>query len=203
VISEQQKEVAAGDIGRGPGMKGVRLLATVALLTFGFSSGLSAAGAIDDKQGTVAETRQAYMRGDIFALRFVGRVANVSTDPSHWRFNGEVQSLATGEVVGTLTHQLTCLGTVSLPCPVVDVVDTFQFADGALVSRAKETIAADPGHPGFALIGIHPDGKSIVEATGTMAGRTGRAQMSGHHDGRELPGYATFDDFWLIELNPK
>jgi len=202
-MSEQQKDVPAGNIGRGLGMRAVRVLATVVLLTFGSSSGLSAAGAFDHTQTSAAETRQAYMKGDILALRFAGRVANVSTDPGHWRFNGEVQSLATGEVVGTLTHELSCLGTVSLPCPVVDVVDRFQFAGGALVSRAKESIALDPGHPGFALIGIHPEGKTIVEATGALAGRTGRAQMSGHHDGRDLPGYATFDDFWLIELDPK
>jgi len=25
--------------------------------------------------------------------------------------------------------------------------------------------------------------------------------MSGHHDGRELPGHVTFDDFWLIALD--
>jgi hypothetical protein len=149
------------------------------------------------------ETRSAFEQGDTIAVRFAGRFSNESTEPSHVAYSGELRSLATGEVVGTMTHDLTCAGAAGLPCPVVDVVNTFRFPEGTIVNRALESIAADPQHPGFALSGNHPDSRSITSGTGAFAGRTGRAHMSGHHDGREFPAYVTFDDFWLIELDPR
>lgn len=45
-------------------------------------------------------------------------------------------------------------------------------------------------------------GNSIIKATGAFAGRTGKAHMSGRHGGQDLPGFVSFDDFWLIELDP-
>jgi hypothetical protein len=84
---------------------------------------------------------------------------------------------------------------------VFDATDTFRFSEGMIVNRAKEAIAPDPTDSGWVLVGIHPSGNSIGPGTGSFARRTGRAEMSGHHDGRELPGHVTFDDFWLIELS--
>lgn len=99
-----------------------------------------------------------------------------------------------------MTHDITRLGIVGA-CPAVnDAVTTFHFAEGTVVNRAKQSIALDPERVLFAHVGIHPDGKSIDSGTGAFAGRTGKAHMSGHHDGREL---VTFDDFWLIELDRK
>jgi hypothetical protein len=150
----------------------------------------------------VVEATSAFEHGDTIAVRFAGRLANKSTDPKHLTWVGELHSLASGAVVGTLTHDITCLGAVGLPCLVFEAVDTFNFRNGTIVNRALESAPPDPGHPGFFLIGIHPEGKSIVSAAGAFAGRTGTAHMSGRHDGREAPT-VTFDDFWLIELDPK
>jgi hypothetical protein len=150
----------------------------------------------------VVEATSAFTQGDTMAVRFAGRLANQSTDPRHMTWIGELRSLASGEVVGTLAHDITCLGAVGLPCLVFEAVDTFSFPDGNIVNRDLESAPADPAHPGFFNIGIHPDGKSIVSATGVFAGRTGTAHMSGRHDAREAPAI-TFDDFWLIELDPK
>jgi hypothetical protein len=150
----------------------------------------------------VVEATSAFKQGDTIAVRFAGRLTNQSTDPRHLTWGGELRSLASGEVVGTLSHDITCLGAVGLPCVVFEATDTFSFPNGTIVNRDLESAAPDPAHPGFFLIGIHPDGKSIVSATGAFAGRTGRAHMSARHDGREAPT-VTFDDFWLIELDPK
>jgi hypothetical protein len=145
------------------------------------------------------ETRPALGSGNVIAVRFAGRFPNQPSAPEHLTFTGDLLS-PTGDVVGTLTFDIVCLTTVPFPCPVVDNTTTFRFPEGQIVSRAPESSALDPATPGFGLIGIHPAGDSIISATGAFKGRMGRAHMSGHHDGRELPGYATFDDFWLIEL---
>lgn len=150
-----------------------------------------------------AVTKAAVDHGETIAAHVAGRLANLSTDPSRWVFRGELQSLATREAMGTVTHEITCLGIVGLPCPVVDAVTTFRFNDGTIVNRATVSIALDPERPGFAHIGSHPSGKSIVSGTGAFTGRSGKAHMSGHHDGREAPTHVTFDDFWLIELDPR
>jgi hypothetical protein len=150
----------------------------------------------------VVEATSAYQQGDTIAVRFAGHLANKSTDPKHLTWVGELHSLASGQVMGTLTHDITCLGAIGLPCVVFEATDTFTFPSGTIVSRDLESAVPDPAYPGFFLIGIHPDGKSIISATGVFAGRTGRAHMSARHDGREAPT-VTFDDFWLIELDPK
>jgi hypothetical protein len=150
----------------------------------------------------VVENTSAFEHGDTIAVRFAAHVTNKSTDPRHLAWVGELRSLASGAVVGTLTHDITCLGVVGLPCLVFEAVDTFTFPQGTIVNRALLSAVPDPAAPGFFLIGIHPDAKSIVSATGAFAGRTGTAHMSGRHDGREVPT-ATFDDFWLIDLDPK
>jgi len=151
----------------------------------------------------VAETFAAIDAGDTVALRFAGRLPNQSSDPTHLVFTGEVRSMSTGEVVGTMTHDVTCLSSTPPPCAVLDAVNTFRLAEGALVNHALESVAPDPQHADFVLIGNHPPGESIVSGTGAYEGRTGRAHMSARHEISELPGFATFDDFWLIELDPR
>ena len=137
---------------------------------------------------------------DVIALRYAGRFANHSDDPSHFVFTGPITSM-TGEVVGEMTHDVTCSSTTAPPCRGLDTVNTFRFADGTIVNRADESGAPDPQHPEHLLTGNHPSDESIISTTGVYAGRTGRAHMSGRHDASELPGFVTFDDFWLIELD--
>jgi hypothetical protein len=151
----------------------------------------------------VVDSKPGFQPGDSLALHVAGRLADESTDPRRFVFNGQLRSLDSGEVVGTVTHDATCFGAAAVPCPVLQVTNTFNLPDGTIVNQALESVALDPQHAGFGLISIRPDGKSIVAGTGAYAGRTGRAKMSGWHDGRELPEYVTFDDFWLIELDAK
>jgi len=151
----------------------------------------------------VVETKSAFQAGDTLAFRFAGRVASRSPNPQHLLFDGDLTSLATGDKAGSFTWDLTCAQLVGVPCGSYEVTSTFRFPEGTLVSRAQASAVPDPSHPGFFLIGIHPEGKSIIEATGVFAGRTGAARMSGLHGAKEAPAFVSFDDFWLIELDPK
>lgn len=151
----------------------------------------------------VADTKTAFEQGDTMAFRVAGRLPRESPEPSRSVFNGDLMSLATGDTVGSFTWDLTCHHAVGVPCIVYEVTNTFRLPQGSLVARTHATAAPDAGHPGYFLIGVHPDANNIVEATGAFAGRSGRAHQSGRHDGRDLPGFVTFDDFWLIELDPK
>ena len=151
--------------------------------------------------GIVPSVVAAPDQRDTIGVHFAGRLSNQSTDPARFIFTGEMRSLETGQVVGTMTNDLTCVGAVALPCPVLEATNTFRFPDGTIVSHGRNSSAGDVQHPGFALIGNHPSGNNLSSGTGSFAGRTGRAHMSGRHDGRELPAFATFDDFWLIELD--
>jgi hypothetical protein len=152
----------------------------------------------------VAETSTARARGDFIALYFAGRLPTQSSDHSRDFWTGDIRSLSTGEVVGTLRHEISCHEVTSFPCFVFTAVDTFTLPGGTIVNRATVSVAPDAANPGFFYhAGIHPEGKSIVSGTGIFAGRTGRAHMSARHDIREYPGHVTFDDFWLIELDPK
>jgi hypothetical protein len=149
-----------------------------------------------------AETTSSLTQNDVMAVRFFGRFANESTQPGLVVFTGDLLS-PTGERVGTLTHQARCSTTAPPPCVVFDVVDTFQFPEGTIVNEAHASGPADPQHPDRLLIGVHQPESRIVETTGIFAGRTGKAHMSGWHHIGELPGYASFDDFWLIEFDPR
>lgn len=152
----------------------------------------------------VVETRSAYQQGDTLAFRFAGRVASRAPEPNHLVFDGDLTSLATGDTVGTFTWDLTCNQVVGFPCGVYEVVNTFRFPDGTLVTRTLAAVAPDlSAEPGFFHAGIHPKGNNIVEATGAYAGRSGKAHMSGRHGGQEFPAFVSFDDFWLIQLDPK
>ena len=81
---------------------------------------------------------------------------------------------------------------------------TFHLPDADLVAHSKESVMPDPQHPGFAAVGIHQDNNIVPErGTGAGAGRTGKVTMSGWVDGTKLPEQATFNNFYLIELDPK
>jgi hypothetical protein len=144
----------------------------------------------------VVETKSAFQAGDTQAFRFAGRVASRSPNPQHLIFAGDLTSLATGDKAGSFTWD-DDLGARNV------VTSTFRFPEGTLVSRARGSAGPDPNHPGFFLIGIHPESKSIIEATGVFAGRTGTVHMSGLHGTQDAPAFVSFDDFWLIELDPK
>lgn len=170
-------------------------------LTGGFGLGNISLGRAAATPPT-AVTAEGGSGGERIAVRFAGRLQNESTDPGRLVFTGDMLSLGTGDKLGTMTHD------VAVPCSLRDpssgcagdVVNTFRFTDGStIVNRAQESFAPDPRAPGFFLVGIHPTADSI-EGTGRFTGRTGRAHMSARHDGSALPGFATFDDFWLIEL---
>lgn len=146
------------------------------------------------------ETKSAFENGDTLAFRVAGRAPIKTPAPSRIAVDLDVRSLATGESVGTMTWDLTCLGAVPFPCGHYDLEATFRLPGGTLVNRSKANAVTDPGHPDSLLIGIHPDGKTI-EGTGVFAGRTGKVHQSGFHICRECPNFVTFDDFWLIELD--
>jgi hypothetical protein len=151
----------------------------------------------------VVETRSALQTGDTLAFHVTGRMPIKQPAPNRLAVADlDVTSLVTGEKVGKLTWDLTCLGAVPYPCGNYDVVATFELPGGTLVNKAKAGAIQDPSHPDSFLVGTHPDGKTI-EGTGAYAGRTGKIHHSGFHICKECPGFATFDDFWLIELDPK
>ena len=151
----------------------------------------------------VAATKAAASPGDVIALRFAGRYPTRSVDASRDSWTGNIVSLATGEVAGTLSHEITCHGATSFPCVVFQSTDTFTLSEGTITTRGTESVAPIAAKPGFFHVGIYPDGNSIISATGVFEGRTGRAILQARHDGREYPGHVTFEDFWLIELDPK
>jgi len=149
----------------------------------------------------VAETGSAFGQGNTLAVRFAGRMASQTPGPDRLVFTGPMTSLATGHEVGDFTWDLTCQGAAGFPCGVYEVTNTFRFAEGTVVTKALAAVVPDGSAPGFFHVGIHPDGGSVIDATGIFAGRTSRAHMSGRHAGQEFPTFVTFDDFWLIELD--
>ena len=151
-----------------------------------------------------AQTPGAAAQGDVIGFYLSGRVATEHVDQATDAWTGDLVSLATGEAVGTLRHEITCHDVTSLPCIVFKSKDTFNLPGGTIVSEGTESVAPYAGaEPGIFHVGIHPQGNSITSATGVFAGRTGRAQLLARHDGREYPGHITFDDFWLIRLDPE
>lgn len=143
-------------------------------------------------------------QGDVIALYMSGRIATEPVDRATDSWTGDVVSLATGEVAGTLRHEISCQDVTSFPCAVFQSTDTFTLAGGTIVAQGTESIAPYAGgEPGLFHVGIHPEGNSIITATGAYAGRTGSATLKARHDGREYPAHVTFDDVWLIRLDPK
>jgi hypothetical protein len=135
---------------------------------------------------------------DTLALRFRGTGRAEATEPGRFQWSADLYSLVTGEKIGTGTNN------ADMRAPVMDQVITFHLPDGDLVAHNKESVILDPAHPGFALVGVHQDNNIAPErGTGAYAGRTGKVTMSGWHDGNKLPEQATFNDFYLIELDPE
>ena len=151
----------------------------------------------------VVETKSAFQAGDTLAFRFAARVASHSPNPQHLVFDSDLTSLATGDKAGTFSWDLTCGQAIGFPCGVYEVVNTFRLPGGTLVTRGTANVTPDATGPGFFHAGIHPAADNIIEATGVFTGRTGKAHMSGRHGGQEFPAFVSFDDFWLIELDPK
>ena len=136
--------------------------------------------------------------GDRLALHFRGTAQPEPAEPGRFQWSTDLYSLATGEKLGTGTHN------TSPPSVVMDHVMTFHLPDGDLVAHSIESVTPDPQHPGVFLIGIHEREHNIVpqRGTGAYVGRTGKVTMSGWHDANKAPA-VTFNDFYLIELDPK
>lgn len=135
---------------------------------------------------------------DTLPLHFRGTGRQEPAEQGRFQWSTDLYSLVTGEKVGTGTNNADLRG------PIMDHVMTFRLPDGDIVAHSKESVIPDPQHPGFALVGIHQDNNIVPErGTGAYAGRTGKVTMSGWHDGSKLPEQATFNDFYLIELDPK
>ena len=150
-----------------------------------------------------AETSSAYTLGDTIAVRVAGRIASTSPSPNRLVFDGPMTALGSGEPAGNFTSDLSCHGAAGIPCGVYEVINTFEFSDSSIVTKSTANVAPDATAAGFFHVGIHPDADNITHGTGIFAGRTGTAHMSGRHDGHEFPAAATFDDFWLIQLDPQ
>jgi hypothetical protein len=145
------------------------------------------------------EAQAADSTGDMLWLNFRGTGQSEPTEPGRFQFTTDLYSMAIGKKVGTGTHN------ISPPSVMMDHVMTFHLPGGDLVAHSVESVAPDPQHPGVFLIGIHTTENNIVpqRGTGAYAGRTGKVTMSGWHDGNKLPEQATFNDFYLIELDPR
>jgi hypothetical protein len=136
--------------------------------------------------------------GDTLAFNFRGTGRSEPAEPGRFQYTTDVYSLVTGEKVGTANHN------ISPPAVVMDHVMTFHLPDGDLVVHSTESVAPDPQHSGLALIGIHQPNNIVPgKSTGAYAGRTGTATMSGWHDANKFPDQATFNDFYLIHLDPR
>jgi hypothetical protein len=151
------------------------------------------------RAGAPAADAATAAQGDRLALNFRGTGNQEPAEPGRFQWTTDLYSMATGEKVGTASNN------ADLRAPVMDHVMTLHLPDGDLVAHSKESVVPDPQYQGFYLIGIHPKEKNIVpeKGTGAYAGRTGKVTMSGWHDANKLPEQATFNDFYLIELDPE
>jgi hypothetical protein len=163
-------------------------------------AGLSAGGFITPtiRVGIPAADAATAALGNRLALNFRGTGNLEPAERGRFQWSTDLYSLITGERVGTGNNN------TSMTVPIEDHVMTFHLPDGDLVTHSKESVMPDPQHPGFAVVGIHQDNNIVSErGTGAFAGRTGKATMSGWVDGNKLPTRATFNNFYLIELDPK
>jgi hypothetical protein len=150
------------------------------------------------RPGIPAAEAAGRAQSDTLALHFRGTGHQQPAEQGRFQWSTDLYSLVTGDRVGTGTNN------ADLRAPIMDQVMTFHLPDGDLVAHSKESVIPDPQHPGFALVGVHQDNNVVPErGTGAYARRTGKATMSGWHDGNKLPEQATFNDFYLIELDPK
>lgn len=151
------------------------------------------------RAGVPAADAATTAQGNRLALNFRGTGNQEPAESGRFQWTTDLYSMGTGEKVGTGTHN------VSPPSAMMDHVMTFHLPDGDLIAHSTESVTPDPQHQGLFLIGIHAKEKNIVpgKGTGAYAGRTGKVTMSGWHDGNKFPEQVTFNDFYLIELDPK
>jgi hypothetical protein len=139
-------------------------------------------------------------RPEQLTLNVRGSAPRDPTKESHrFQYTADLYSLASGEKVGTASHNV-----MFTSASTADHRVTFHLPDGDLVSHAVEVFAPDSTKPGFFLVGVHPEGKTILpeHGTGAYAGRTGRLRMAAWHDATKFPNEVSFDDFYVIELDP-
>jgi hypothetical protein len=167
---------------------GVALLTAVLVWPIVPRAAGSSAGAAE---GTSADT---------IAVNFRGTGEREASPPNRFVWSTDLYSVPGQQKVGTATHDIEFIGPF-----MADHVITFHFPDGELVSHETGSFAPDSAHGGFVHVGIHPEGNTIVteRGTGAYAGRTGRLRMSGWHDVKAFPERVGFDDFYLIQLDPK
>jgi hypothetical protein len=181
-------------------IRAIRIL-TAALLTAGILVSPSGRPAASTPEAVQPRTSAETVSGmDVLALNFKGTARREETpEPHRFQWTTDVYSMVSGEKVGTATHNVLPITPFS-----GDLVTTFHFPDGDLVAHSTESIMPSVLHPGFFHVGVHPKDNNIVpgKGTGKYAGRTGKVQMSGWHDcNTQCPEQATFDDFYLIELD--
>lgn len=153
-----------------------------------------------DPNGTVdpSPATLELLRGDVLALNLRGHAPNSGSEPNHPIFTGKLYSLATGEVVGDFVEDVQCITTAGAPCNVIDATTTMNLPEGQVVSRALISVQPDPQRPGYILAGGRPEGDSIISTSGIYAGRTGKADLSGLNDLRNLPGGSIEIDDWVV-----
>ena len=157
-----------------------------------------------DPDATVnpSEATLELLRGDVLALNLRGHAPNSGKEPTHPIFTGKLYSLATGEVVGDFIEDVQCVTTAGAPCNVIEATTTMNLPEGQVVSRALISVQPDPQRPGYILAGGRPDGDSIISTSGIYAGRTGKADLSGLNDLRNLPaGSIEIDDWVVVQFN--
>ena len=140
-------------------------------------------------------------RPGVLALNLRGLGRRQQSAHDRFVYTTDLYSMTTGERVGTGTHDIAF---TAHPL-VLDHYITFRLPEGEITSHQPESIGPDPQRRGAFLIGIHPEGNTLMadRGTGAYAGRTGRVVMAGYHDAPKFPEEATFNDFYLIELDPK
>ncbi len=126
-----------------------------------------------------------------------GVAQNESKDSNRTVYTFPMYALGTGEEIGTITDDV---GLTPVP-GVVDVITTFRFADGEIVTHAMVSISQDAQKPGWIVVGARPEKDTITKATGAYASRTGRVAVSGVNNVQKFPGEIYQDDFWVIELS--
>lgn len=145
----------------------------------------------------LAGTYSANADVDRFVVNSQGTAPNESKDPNRTAYTFPMYVLATGEQIGTITDDV---GLTPVP-GVVDVITTFRFPDGDIVTQSNVSISQDAQKPGWIVVGGRPESDTIVDATGAYAGRTGKVTVSGVDDLRKFPGELYQDDYWVIELD--
>jgi len=181
----------------------LRLVSIVALTVAGVLAassihpGAPAAGAAEPQAGAATVGTV-----DVLVLNFKGMAQREQTpEAQRFQWSTDLYSMGTGQKIGTGTDNFEFITPFS-----GDHVMTFRLPDGQLVAHSTVSIAPSVLHAGFFHVGVHPSENNIVseKGTGAYAGRTGKVQMSGWHDCRNsCPEQATFNDFYLIELDPK